>query len=67
MIEGSAFQDCVSLKSIEIPSSVGMIGNYAFAGCSMLEIYCEAETKPASWAEQWNPDGRMVHWGVSLA
>ena len=31
-----AFQDCNSLTSIEIPSSVTSIGRYAFSGCSSL-------------------------------
>ena len=32
----SAFADCASLKSVEIPDSVKSIGNEAFSGCSSL-------------------------------
>ena len=35
-IGDSAFEDCSSLTSIEIPASVTSIGNYAFRGCKSL-------------------------------
>jgi len=36
IIRDYAFQDCTSLKTITIPSSVTNIGDYAFFGCSSL-------------------------------
>jgi hypothetical protein len=33
-IEGSAFYGCSSLKSVEIPGSVQLIGESAFGQCS---------------------------------
>lgn len=36
-IESYAFYQSVRLKSIELPSSLKSVGNYAFAGCSSLE------------------------------
>ena len=35
-LEGESFRDCVSLTSLEIPTSVVTIGSLAFAGCSSL-------------------------------
>jgi hypothetical protein len=37
VIKNSAFENCVNLKSIEIPESVTIIGDYAFKGCSRLQ------------------------------
>lgn len=62
-IGSSAFSDCSSLTSIEIPSNVTRIGGWAFAYCSSLTIYCEAESKPSGWSSTWNRDDRPVVWG----
>ena len=35
-IGGSAFSNCSSLTSVELPNSVTSIGSYAFSGCSSL-------------------------------
>jgi len=35
-IDRGAFENCTSLKSINIPSSVKVIGKEAFSGCSQL-------------------------------
>ena len=37
IIGNSAFFDCKSLQSIDIPNSVTTIGNWAFSGCSSLQ------------------------------
>jgi len=42
---------------------VTSIGYYAFAYCSSLTIYCEAESQPSDWDKEWNPDNRPVEWG----
>lgn len=36
-IGGKAFENCISLQSIDIPNSVKSIGWYAFAGCTSLQ------------------------------
>lgn len=57
-----AFYKCLNLKSIVIPSSVLNIDKYVFKGCENLTIYCEAESKPEGWSDDWNPDNRPVVW-----
>ncbi|MBO7433245.1 MAG: leucine-rich repeat domain-containing protein [Salinivirgaceae bacterium] len=49
-----AFEDCDNLTTITIPQSVTHIGNSAFNRCGNLTIYCEAESQPIGWDEDWN-------------
>ena len=51
-----AFMSCYNLREIEIPSSVKSLGSYAFSLCDKLTIFCQAQEKPSSWADNWNPD-----------
>ena len=67
-IEKSAFRKCSSLQIVEIPQSVEEIKLWAFDGCtSILNINCEAQSKPERWEDGWNAlDWRNVHsvnWG----
>jgi len=64
-LQYGAFNNCISLTSIIIPSSVTSIGQIAFAGCSNLTIYAEAASQPTGWDTSWNPDPRPVIWGYS--
>ncbi|MBR2195003.1 MAG: leucine-rich repeat domain-containing protein [Salinivirgaceae bacterium] len=61
-IGGSAFNYCLGLDSILIPMSVDSIGNAAFFRCNKATIYCEADSKPAHWNEDWNANGGTVVW-----
>ncbi len=57
-----AFNNCKKLTSITIPNSVTSIGNFAFYYCTSLTIYCEAESAPSGWGEDWNYPSRPVVW-----
>ncbi len=56
-----------ALTSIVIPLNVEEIEFFIFSGCEKLtNIYCEAASKPAGWADNWN--GRCnatVTWSYS--
>ncbi len=60
----SAFADNASLTSVVIPDSVTTIEENAFTGCESVKIYCEADTEPSTYHENWNPSGRPVYFGV---
>ena len=48
------------LKRVIIPSSVERIGKSAFVAG---DIYCEAETKPENWDDEFASGTAVVHWG----
>ena len=62
-IGSDSFSNCTSLTSVSIPESVTSIGSGSFSNCTSLTIYCEAESQPAGWSFNWNPDDRPVVWG----
>lgn len=64
-ISALAFKNCKSLRHIFIPKSVKSISMEVFSGCNNLTVYCEAESKPSGWNDDWNPDNRPVVWGCS--
>ena len=64
-IEHYAFSGCSSLKSIVIPDGVTTIEHHAFSNCESLTIYCEAESQPIGWGDDWNNSSRPVEWGYT--
>lgn len=58
------FTGCKALKSVVIPASVAYIGGNIFQGCDGITANCEAEAKPAEWANNWSL-GATVVWGYS--
>lgn len=60
----NAFYLCESLETVEIPKNVLVIGDTAFYGAYNAVIYCEAESKPSGWSDNWNAS-RDVIWNVN--
>ena len=52
-IEESAFENCCSLLEIVIPSSVTAMGRNVFDDCDAVTVYCEAESEPSGWNDDW--------------
>ncbi len=65
-ISMEAFSNCRALKRIDISSEVAEIGARAFFNCRSLTIYCEQESKPENWHNNWNPSNRPVYWNGEL-
>lgn len=55
-IGAGTFNNNRTLLTINIPASVTTIGQNAFGGCKNTLVYCEAESKPEGWHEDWNDD-----------
>lgn len=60
-----AFHYCREIKEINIPIGVEYIAESAFYECTNLTIYCEAESQPDAWDENWNYSNCPVVWGNS--
>ncbi len=60
-----AFDGCKNLKSIIIPERVTSIGYHAFYNCTKIKIYCEAESQPSGWNNQWKSSYTQVNWGYN--
>ncbi len=61
-IEENAFYYCRDMLSITIPSSITTIEENSFDVCIDLTIYCEADSKPNGWSDNWNILNRPVVW-----
>lgn len=70
-IGGYAFQQCIRLKSLQIPEDANI--SYGIASFSeQLTFYTDAPYKPSSWQTYWNSAEwisieRPVVWGCSLS
>ncbi|MBD5270744.1 MAG: leucine-rich repeat domain-containing protein [Bacteroides sp.] len=45
-VSGSMFQDCSSLRVVRLGSKVNFLGDYAFDGCQLTDLYITAEIPP---------------------
>jgi len=50
-----AFDGCTALQYVTVPNTVDEMGALVFAGCktNVLDIYCQAATKPSGWNGQY--------------
>lgn len=62
-IEEFAFSGCTSLTSVVIPASVSSIGRDIFKHCTSLTVYCEADSQPSGWSDEWGIEYLDVVWG----
>ena len=54
-LDWQTFAYMKNLKSIVIPSSVSSItGQGVFEACENLTIYCEVDSRPSGWDDEWN-------------
>ncbi len=63
VIGRAAFYGCINLTSINIPSNVTEIGEGVFCNSQNLVVYCEVESKPDSWDDEWAQNVKEVIWG----
>ena len=64
-IGAEAVKDWKNITDIYIPIEVAEIYSNSFVNTpSTITFHCEAETKPAGWADGWNGEGEVV-WGVA--
>ena len=51
-----AFEYCTALRKVYIPDSVKTVGADLFAQLSNATIYCEADSFPSGWDDDWRLD-----------
>ncbi len=56
------FGHCKELESVFIPDSVTIIGYDLFYDASKVIIFCEVDSIPIGWEEEWNFDNWPVIW-----
>lgn len=65
-IERNAFADSKQLNVLYIPSSVVEVESKIVGGnADNLHIYCEADSQPDGWDDNWNSADFPVIWGIS--
>lgn len=64
-IGDNAFKGCENMSGILLSKQVTRIGDYAFAGCENLTIFCQAESKPNDWSENWKTEESYAIWGYT--
>ncbi len=56
-----AFSQCFSLRTVYIPASVTKVGEKLFTGYGMLTVYCELDSPPEHWHEDWASGSKTDH------
>ncbi len=59
------FENCSRLKYIFIPASVSDIDFGLFSNTLHVNIFCQAQSKPDGWNDNWNDNRPNVTWGCS--
>ena len=62
-IGANAFSGCDRLMGVMLYAGVTSVGDNAFRGCKDLMIFCEAESPPETWSENWNSSRCWTVWG----
>lgn len=63
----NAFENCISISEIYIPSSVTTIGNDAFKNTNNASIFLEGKViVPSTFSYYWNPSGNPVYLNGNL-
>lgn len=72
-LDSFTFSGCSNLVALTIPHSVTTMNSHVITreGCPCVVVYCEAESKPTGWNNNWNGSngifGTPVVWGANLA
>ncbi len=59
------FENCSRLKYIFIPASVSDIDFGLFSNTLHVNIFCQTQSKPDGWNDNWNDNRPNVTWGCS--
>lgn len=62
-IKNSAFSYAFAVNWLIIPKSVTEIVSFAFYDSAISRFYCEFESKPEGWAQDWVVFHPAVYWG----
>lgn len=66
-IEKYAFSGCTALERMYIPQSVTLVEECILDDCKNVTVYCEAESKPEGWSDDWlaGSENVTVVWGYT--
>ncbi len=63
----TVFDNCSALTALSIPKEVTTLPANVIGNASNLVIYCEAQSKPSGWDDNWNSTGCTVRWNAKLS
>ena len=61
------FDDCDTITKVTISAFVENIESMAFCHYGKQKVYCEAQSKPDGWADDWVADYVPVYFGATLS